>query len=106
IILSFPGGRSPSGESTSQRARAAGSSTPRRGSPALARARRVMTALDLAVLQQTHRPQAAIRADADDGFGSHRHRRKFFHGLTQDACASSTKGVTERDAAAMRVHAL
>jgi hypothetical protein len=50
--------------------------------------------------------RAIIRADADNGALPRRPAREFFHGLAQDSRSGGAERVTQRNAAAIRIHAL
>jgi len=56
---------------------------------------------------QEHDPTLTpVGADADDPVPLRSAVRQFFYGLTQDSRPRCTKRVTERDAAAVRIHSL
>src|SRR5450755_2018863 len=55
-------------------------------------------------LQQDNAALAAVGADADNRARSRWSARKLFHRLTQDSRSRRAKRVTQRNAAAVRIH--
>src|SRR5262245_21790592 len=54
----------------------------------------------------TDRPQPTVGTNTDNRPTSLGHRSKFLDGLTQDPRSRSSEGMTERDTAAVGVHAV